>query len=133
MLRHALVPVVTPVGLPPGADAQGRDMITRPRHGLRVSLPMGFAAMALGGSFGAQPGFLAAFHHRRLDRPIMRLLDMLLSFPAIFGRGIFPALLALSVARQRLRGASAARAEGVRAHGICRVALHRGLDSRLTR
>ncbi|MBP0463028.1 ABC transporter permease [Roseomonas sp. PWR1] len=94
-------------GLPLGADAQGRDMVTRLLYGLRVSLMMGLAAVALGGSFGALLGFLAAFYERWLGGPIMRLVDMLLSFPAIlvglaiaaiFGPGIFSVVLALSVA-----------------------------------
>lgn len=94
-------------GLPLGADAQGRDMITRLLFGLRVSLLMGFAAVVLGGSLGALLGFLAAFYERWLDGPIMRLVDMMLSFPAIlvglaiaaiFGPGIFSVVLALSVA-----------------------------------
>jgi ABC-type dipeptide/oligopeptide/nickel transport system permease subunit len=105
-LSLAMQPVGSP-GLPLGADAQGRDMITRLLYGLRVSLLMGFAAVALGGSFGALLGFLAAFYHRWLDGPIMRLVDMMLSFPAIlvglaiaaiFGPGIFSVVLALSVA-----------------------------------
>lgn len=94
-------------GLPLGADAQGRNMITRLLFGLRVSLLMGFAAVLIGGGFGALLGFLAAFYHRWLDGPIMRLVDILLSFPAIlvglaiaaiFGPGIFSVILALSVA-----------------------------------
>lgn len=94
-------------GLPLGADAQGRDMVTRLLYGLRVSLLMGFAAVVLGGSLGAMLGFLAAFYQRWLDGPIMRLVDMMLSFPAIlvglaiaaiFGPGIFSVVIALSVA-----------------------------------
>ncbi|MBR0671303.1 ABC transporter permease [Neoroseomonas soli] len=94
-------------GLPLGADAQGRDMITRLLFGLRVSLLMGFAAVVLGGGLGAALGFLAAFYHRWLDGPIMRLVDIMLSFPAIlvglaiaaiFGPGIFSVVMALSVA-----------------------------------
>ncbi len=94
-------------GLPLGADAQGRDMVTRLLYGLRVSLLMGFAAVALGGLLGALLGFLAAFYQRWLDGPIMRLVDMMLSFPAIlvglaiaaiFGPGIFSVVIALSVA-----------------------------------
>jgi ABC-type dipeptide/oligopeptide/nickel transport system permease subunit len=105
-LSLAMQPPGSP-GLPLGADAQGRDMVTRLLYGLRVSLLMGFAAVALGGSLGALLGFLAAFYHRWLDGPIMRLVDILLSFPAIlvglaiaaiFGPGIFSVVLALSVA-----------------------------------
>ncbi len=105
-LSLAMQPPGSP-GLPLGADAQGRDMVTRLLYGLRVSLLMGFAAVVMGGSIGALLGFLAAFYQRWLDGPIMRLVDIMLSFPAIlvglaiaaiFGPGIFSVVLALSVA-----------------------------------
>lgn len=105
-LSKAMQPPGSP-GLLLGADAQGRDMITRLLYGLRVSLLMGFIAVLLGGGLGALLGFLAAFYQRWLDGPIMRLVDIMLSFPAIlvglaiaaiFGPGIFSVVLALSVA-----------------------------------
>jgi ABC-type dipeptide/oligopeptide/nickel transport system permease subunit len=105
-LAKAMQPPGSP-GLPLGADAQGRDMITRLLYGLRVSLLMGFIAVLIGGSLGAALGFIAAFYQRWLDGPIMRLVDIMLSFPAIlvglaiaaiFGPGIFSVVLALSVA-----------------------------------
>lgn len=94
-------------GLLLGADAQGRNLITRLLYGMRVSLFMGFAAVILGGGIGAILGFLAAFYQRWLDAPIMRLVDIMLSFPAILfglaiaailGPGIPAVVLALSVA-----------------------------------
>lgn len=94
-------------GLLLGADAQGRNLITRLLYGMRVSLLMGFAAVILGGGVGAILGFLAAFYQRWLDAPIMRLVDIMLSFPAILfglaiaailGPGIPAVVLALSVA-----------------------------------
>jgi peptide/nickel transport system permease protein len=93
-------------GLPLGADAQGRDMITRLLYGLRITLLMGFASVVLGGGVGALVGFTAAFY-RRIDGFLMRLMDVMLSFPAIlfglalaaiFGPGIPAVVLALSVA-----------------------------------
>jgi ABC-type dipeptide/oligopeptide/nickel transport system permease subunit len=105
-LALAMKPPGSP-GLLLGADAQGRDMITRLLYGLRVSLLMGFAAVAIGGAVGALLGFLAAFYQRWLDGPIMRLMDMMLSFPAIlvglaiaaiFGPGITSVVIALSIA-----------------------------------
>jgi ABC-type dipeptide/oligopeptide/nickel transport system permease subunit len=93
-------------GLLLGGDTQGRDMITRLLFGLRVTLLMGVTAVAAGGSIGALLGFVAAFY-RRLDGLIMRLMDVLLSFPAIlfglaiaaiFGPGLFSVVLALSIA-----------------------------------
>ena len=105
-LLNAMKPPGTP-GLLLGADAQGRNMITRLLYGLRVSLLMGVVAVAAGGAIGALLGFLAAFYRRWLDGPIMRLMDMMLSFPAIlvglaiaaiFGPGIPSVVIALSIA-----------------------------------
>jgi len=67
---------------------------------------MGLVSLAIGGGLGVLIGFLAAFY-RRLDGLLMRLMDMLLSFPAIlfglaiaaiFGPGIVAVVIALSVA-----------------------------------
>ncbi len=93
-------------GLPLGADNQGRDMITRLLFGARITLLMAFASVALGGGLGMLLGFLAAFY-RRVDGLVMRLMDIMLSFPAIlfglaiaaiFGPGIPAVVLALSIA-----------------------------------
>jgi peptide/nickel transport system permease protein len=93
-------------GLLLGADAQGRDMITRLLYGLRITFVIGIASVVLGGAVGALVGFTAAFY-RRVDGLLMRLMDVLLSFPAIlfglalaaiFGPGIPAVVLALAVA-----------------------------------
>ncbi|WP_043339865.1 ABC transporter permease [Belnapia moabensis] len=105
-LALSMKPPGTP-GLLLGADAQGRDLITRMLFGLRASLMMGFVATAAGGVVGVLLGFLAAFYQRWLDGPIMRLMDMMLSFPAIlvglaiaaiFGPGLSSVILALAIA-----------------------------------
>lgn len=89
-----------------GADDQGRDMVTRLLYGLRLTLVIGAAAVALGGGVGAALGLLAGFY-RRLDGVVMRCMDVLMSFPAIlfglaiaaiFGPGVPAVVLALSVA-----------------------------------
>jgi peptide/nickel transport system permease protein len=89
-----------------GTDAQGRDMVVRCLYGLRLTLLMGLVAVAIGGSIGILIGFLAAFY-RRIDGLLMRLMDMLLSFPAIlfglaiaaiFGPGVFAIVVAMSIA-----------------------------------
>jgi peptide/nickel transport system permease protein len=104
-LAQAMAAPGTP-GLPLGADAQGRDMVTRTLYGLRLTLLMGLASVLLGGGLGAAVGFTAAFY-RRLDGLLMRLMDVMLSFPAIlfglalaaiFGPGIPAVVLALAVA-----------------------------------
>lgn len=93
-------------GLPLGADSQGRDMVTRLLFGLRITMMMGLASVLLGGGVGALVGFAAAYY-RRVDGLLMRLMDVLLSFPAIlfglaiaaiFGPGVPAVVLALSVA-----------------------------------
>jgi peptide/nickel transport system permease protein len=67
---------------------------------------MGVAAVVAGGTIGALLGFLAAFY-QRIEGLVMRLMDVLLSFPAIlfglaiaaiFGPGLFSVVLALSIA-----------------------------------
>lgn len=71
-----------------GTDQTGRDMVSRMLFGLRATLMLGFTAVAIGGGFGAVLGMLAAYY-RRLDTPIMRFVDVMLSFPPIlFGLAI---------------------------------------------
>lgn len=65
-----------------GTDAQGRDMVTRILFGMRTSFFIGFVAVAIGGFIGATLGILAAYYSR-LDNLIMRIVDVLLTFPAI--------------------------------------------------
>ena len=104
-LANAMAVPGTP-GLPLGADSQGRDLITRLLFGLRATMLMGLAAVLLGGGGGALIGFCAAYYPR-IDGLLMRLMDVLLSFPAIlfglaiaaiFGPGMPAVILALSVA-----------------------------------
>jgi peptide/nickel transport system permease protein len=104
-----LMSIMQPPGSAPywlGTDGQGRDMLSRMLHGLRVTLGMGLASLLTGGVLGVAIGFLAAYY-RRVDGLLMRLMDMLLSFPAIlfglaiaaiFGPGITAVVIALAVA-----------------------------------
>ncbi|MCP1848127.1 MULTISPECIES: ABC transporter permease [unclassified Bradyrhizobium] len=89
-----------------GADTQGRDMITRLLYGLRMSLLLSVASVLIGCTTGGAVGFVAAFYPR-LTGPVMRLMDVLLSFPAIlfalavasiFGPGVATVIIALVVA-----------------------------------
>lgn len=89
-----------------GTDGQGRDILARMLYGLRVTLLMGLASLVAGGVIGAIIGFCAAFY-RRADGLLMRLMDILLSFPAIlfglalaaiFGPGEVSVVIALSIA-----------------------------------
>lgn len=89
-----------------GTDGQGRDMITRLLFGLRTTLLMGSASVIFGCVIGGVIGFAAAYYPK-LSGVLMRLMDVLLSFPAIlfglaiaaiFGPGLTAVIIALSIA-----------------------------------
>ncbi|MBL8349660.1 MAG: ABC transporter permease subunit [Burkholderiaceae bacterium] len=65
-----------------GVDNTGRDMLSRVLYGSRNTLLMGLAGVLIGGALGTLLGILAAFY-KRLDPWIMRVVDILLAFPAI--------------------------------------------------
>ncbi|MBB6466489.1 ABC-type dipeptide/oligopeptide/nickel transport system permease subunit [Aminobacter lissarensis] len=65
-----------------GTDTQGRDLLTRLLYGARTTLALGFASIVVGSLIGTSIGLAAAFY-RRLEGPLMRLVDILLSFPSI--------------------------------------------------
>jgi peptide/nickel transport system permease protein len=67
---------------PFGTDNFGRDIFTRVLYGARVSMWIGLVVAALSGLFGALIGVLAA-QFRRFDSLLMRVMDALMSFPAI--------------------------------------------------
>lgn len=89
-----------------GTDGQGRDILSRLLYGARLTLIIGVVSVLLGGVAGSLLGLLSAFF-RRIDPYVMRLVDMLLSFPAIllglalvavFGPGAVPVVAALAIA-----------------------------------
>lgn len=78
---NVLRPVGSP-GFPLGTDQFGRDMLSRLIFGARVSVSVGAASVGLGLMLGVLLGVLAGYF-RRLDRPIMMLVDVLIAFPGI--------------------------------------------------
>jgi peptide/nickel transport system permease protein len=65
-----------------GTDDVGRDVWSRIVYGARLSLLVGIAVVALSLALGLVCGVLAGFY-RRLDNPVMRVMDGLMAFPAI--------------------------------------------------
>lgn len=66
-----------------GCDVLGRDVLARLAEGLRLSLSVGVAVIALGGLVGISIGMLAGWLGGRTDTLLMRLADIVLSFPGI--------------------------------------------------
>ena len=69
---------------PLGTDALGRDVLARLIYGARVSLLVGFVATGVSVAIGAPLGLVAGYFGGRVDAAIMRLADMMLSFPTFF-------------------------------------------------
>jgi peptide/nickel transport system permease protein len=70
-------------GHPLGADLSGRDIFARVVYGTRVSLVVGFGAVALYLVVGTTLGMIAGFSGGLRDQVIMRFTDVLLAIPLI--------------------------------------------------
>src|SRR5213083_1529881 len=68
---------------PLGTDHLGRDVLSRVIYGSRVSLLIGFAAVAVGSLVGATLGIVAGYRRGWLDTVIMTLADAQLAFPFV--------------------------------------------------
>jgi peptide/nickel transport system permease protein len=81
-----------------GTDGQGRDILSALMYGARISLLVGIASVLLSIVIGVSLGLLAGFLGGRTDAFIMRLCDVMLSFPSILvalmisgiARSLFP-------------------------------------------
>jgi peptide/nickel transport system permease protein len=91
-----------------GTDDQGRDILSALMFGARISLLVGLASVALSALVGVSLGLLAGFVGGALDAFIMRVCDVMLSFPVIL-----IALLIAGVARALFPNAASAMVFGV--------------------
>jgi peptide/nickel transport system permease protein len=86
-----------------GTDNQGRDLLSAMLYGARVSIAIGGGAVLLAATLGVTLGLLAGYFGGRVDALIMRVADVILSFPTIL-----LALLVSGIARAILPGAATA-------------------------
>ncbi len=81
-----------------GSDDQGRDILSALIYGARISLVVGVASVLVSVMVGVSLGLLAGYRGGWVDTLLMRLCDVMLSFPPILvalliagvGRALFP-------------------------------------------
>ncbi|MBF9232301.1 ABC transporter permease [Microvirga alba] len=86
-----------------GTDNQGRDLLSTMLYGARVSIMIGGGAVLVAATLGVMLGLLAGYFGGKVDALIMRIGDVILSFPTIL-----LALLVSGVARAVFPGAATA-------------------------
>ena len=107
MYQDFSVPLKGPSQAHPfGTDDTGRDLLSRVIYGARISLRVGFIAVAIGAGVGVVLGIVSGFYSGMVDTVLMRLTDLMLAFPglllalaivAVLGPGLFNVMIAVGI------------------------------------
>lgn len=93
-------------GMPLGTDMLGRCILSRLLHGARISLSVGFVAVGIAVLLGIAFGVTAGYYGGWLDSVLMRIVDIMFSFPglllaivivAVIGQGLDKAMIAIGI------------------------------------
>lgn len=89
-----------------GTDSYGRDVLSRLMYGGRVSLSVGLVAVAIMEAIAIILGSLAGYYGGVVDWIVMRLVDIVMTFPwliivvilvTLLGPSVFNAMLAIGI------------------------------------
>ena len=104
VLRNRFLP--PSMEYPLGTDTIGRCIFSRMVYGSRIALMIGVMIVGIQAVIGVTLGLISGYYGGRIDTIIMRLVDIMLAFPAIvlalaiaaaLGPGLFNVMLALGV------------------------------------
>jgi len=89
-----------------GTDDVGRDVLSRIIHGATISMIIGFCVVVLSLLFGIILGLVSGYFGGRIDRAVMRIIDIIMALPSILlaivvvsvlGPGLSNSIIAVSI------------------------------------